>query len=296
VPQINAGVVNTGSGTVNVGRDAIGQAPQARTEPGNGGGSGPAVDVGVLTVLPLETRAVAGVLGRAPGYRTYQVEGGAQVHRARLSGGADGAVDVVAMQTVDRGPRSAALAYRALRQLFAPPLVLLVGVAGGIGKDVAIGDVVISDEVIYYDARRVGADGVRRRGQSQAVAPVLRNRLNEFFRRYGDWMPLGSGAAVRMHWGPIGSGDAVIADRYADIRRYLLEFNDKTLAVETEAAGVAQAFYEEVGTDHALRGWLTLRGVCDLADAGKDDRHQALAAYHAAEVMAHLLPLLKLRG
>jgi adenosylhomocysteine nucleosidase len=156
--------------------------------------------------------------------------------------------------------------------------------------------VVISDQVVYYDARKITADGVHRRGQSQAVAPVLRNRLNEFFRRHGDAIEVGSGTVVRMHWGPIGSGDAVVADRHADIRRFLLEFNDKTLAVETEAAGVAQAFYEEVDTDQALRGWLTLRGVCDLADAAKDDQAHTVAAYHAAEVMAHLLPLLKLTG
>lgn len=293
---VNIGAMHTGSGALVVGGDVIGQqvvhAPEPRPAPDGGG---PAVDVGVLTVLPLEMAAVAAVLQRAGGYRTFQVTGGAQVHRARLRG-ADGPVDVVAMQTVDRGPRSAALAYRMMRDLFAPPLVLLVGIAGGIGRGVGIGDVVISDQVVYYDARKVTVDGVHHRGQSQAVAPVLRNRLNEFFRRHGDTVALGSGTVVRMHWGPIGSGDAVVADRYAEIRRYLLAFNDKTLAVETEAAGVAQAFYEEVDTDHALRGWLTLRGVCDLADAAKDDEAHALAAYHAAEVTAHLLPLLKLTG
>jgi adenosylhomocysteine nucleosidase len=296
VAPVNIGALNTGSGRLTVGGDAVGQqvvqAPAPRTAPDPGG---PAVDVGVLTVLPLEMAAVAAVLQRAGGYRTFQVAGGAQVHRARLPG-SDGPVDVVAMQTVDRGPRSAALAYRALRQLFAPPLVLLVGIAGGIGRGVGVGDVVISDQVVYYDARKVAADGVHRRGQSQAVAPVLRNRLNEFFRRHGEEIEVGSGTVVRMHWGPIGSGDAVVADRHAEIRRFLLAFNDKTLAVETEAAGVAQAFYEEVDTDQALRGWLTLRGVCDLADAGKDDRAHTLAAYHAAEVMAQLLPLLKLTG
>jgi adenosylhomocysteine nucleosidase len=299
---MNIGASNTGPGSVVVHGNAVGKqinnapVPQHRSLPETSPGSGPAFDVGILTVLPLEMYAVVEVLQRASGYRTYQIEGGAQVHEARLAATDPGVLNVVAMQTVDRGPRSAALAYRTLRQLFSPPLVLLVGVAGGIRPVISIGDVVISDSVIYYDARRETPEGIRRRGQAQATAPVLRNRLNEFFRRHGDQIPLGGATSIRVHWGPIGSGDAVITDCSSDIRHYLSQFNEKTLAVETEAAGVAQAFYEEVQTDQALRGWLTIRGISDHADAAKGHAQHVTAAHHAAVVMAHLLPLLKLTG
>ena len=44
--------------------------------------------------------------------------------------------------------------------------------------------------------------------------------------------------------GPIGSGEAVVANKDAEIRSFLRRFNDKTLALETETGGLAAAFYE----------------------------------------------------
>jgi adenosylhomocysteine nucleosidase len=174
------------------------------------------------------------------------------------------------------------------------PLILLVGIAGGIRGDVEIGDVVIADEVIYYDARRETEHGPRRRGQSQPMAPVMRHRLHEFFRRYGNGLPLDDGGRVRIVRGPIGSGDAVVTDANSDIIDFLRRFNEKTVAVETEAGGLGQAFYEHIDTERALRGWLTIRGISDHADRLKGhDRHR-FAADRAALVMDRLLPLLRL--
>jgi adenosylhomocysteine nucleosidase len=45
-----------------------------------------------------------------------------------------------------------------------------------------------------------------------------------------------------------------------------------------------------------LRGWLTVRGVSDHADAGKRHAHHDLAATHAALVLERLLPYLLLTG
>jgi len=201
---------------------------------------------------------------------------------------------VVAMQTLDPGPRSAAMAYQRMKEEFAPQVILLVGIAGGIRPDLEVGDVVIADEVIYYDARREAGDGPHRRGQSQPMAPVLRHRVNEFFRRYGESIALSRREEIRMYRGPIGSGEAVITDALSDIIVFLRTFNEKTLAVETEAGGLGQAFYERIDTEGGVRGWLTIRGISDLADQRKGhDRHR-YAADRAALVMDLLLPLLKL--
>ena len=66
--------------------------------------------------------------------------------------------------------------------------------------------------------------------------------------------------------------------------------------METEAGGVGQAFYERIDEERSVRGWLTIRGISDLADKHKGyDRHQ-FAAQRAALVMDRLLPLLNLGG
>ncbi|MEV4624957.1 5'-methylthioadenosine/S-adenosylhomocysteine nucleosidase [Micromonospora sp. NPDC049523] len=302
----NIGALVTGSGSISVGGSAIGRQdnnyhpPEPPRRPaadaaGKDRLGGQRADIGILTVLPEEMVAVVDVLQRMTDYTSYQMFGGAQVHEASVRTD-HGTLRTVATQTLQHGPRSAALAYRDLRQHYQPPIVLLVGIAGGIRSKLDIGDVVISDEVIYYDARKETPTGILRRGQAQAMAPVLLHRLNEFFVRHRGTVRLDPDEQFRVHRGPIGSGDAVITDADSDIRIYLERFNDRTLAVETEAGGVAQAFYEEVNLDQTLRGWLTIRGISDLADRHKGHEHHDLAARHAAAVMERLLPYLWLTG
>jgi adenosylhomocysteine nucleosidase len=128
------------------------------------------------------------------------------------------------------------------------------------------------------------------------MAPALRYRVNEFFLRNGPTISLHSSESFGVFHGPIGSGAAVIANEDSDILDFLRRFNEKTLAVETEAGGVGQAFYEEIDSEQALAGWLTIRGISDLADRHiGHDRHQ-LASDHAAAVMDRLLPLLRMPG
>jgi adenosylhomocysteine nucleosidase len=296
---MNIGAINTGPGSMTVGT-AIGQQNNhSRATPESA--AGPRVpadrraDIGVIAVLSVEMRAVVHTLQRTGSYRTRQLHGGAQAHEAEFA--LHGArLRTVAMQALDPGPRSAVIAYHQLQKHYAPPIVLLVGVAGAIEAGIAIGDVVISDEVIYYDARREAADGVLRRGQGHRMAPVLRHRLNEFFRVHGEVLSDREGVPFRVHRGPVGSGDAVVTDRRSDIRQWLRRFNEKTLAVETEAGGVAQAFYEELAADTSHRGWLTIRGISDRADRHMGQEYHELAATHAADVLERLLPFLVLTG
>jgi adenosylhomocysteine nucleosidase len=283
--SLNIGAVATSGGRLYVGsavgRHCAGPAPKHPHR---------RADVAVLTVLTEELRAVVDVLGAHRDYRSEPLPGGGRLHEAVVRADC-GDLRVVATQALEPGPQSAAVAYRRLRDAVRPSVVLLVGVAGGIRPDVAVGDVVIADEIVYYDARRETVTAARRRGRSQPITPALRHRVNEFFLRYGATIALPAAGAVRVFRGPIGSGSAVVTDAGSDIARFLRRFNEKTLAVETEAAGVGQAFYEEIGP---VSGWLTIRGISDLADRGKGHRWHQLAADHAAAVMDRLLPLLAL--
>jgi adenosylhomocysteine nucleosidase len=287
-------ITNSGSFTVTQNNNEPGSSAPT-TAPAASADQAPArrADIGILTVLRQEMAAVVGVLERIPGYTTSQLRGGAQVHEAPYRT-EDGVLRIAAMQALEPGTESAASAYRSLRQHFAPPIVLLVGIAGGIRGDLEIGDVVISDEIIYYDPRRVTEEGIRHRGRIQAVAPVLRHRLHAFLLRHGPVVEPGPRERFHLFRGPIGSGNAVITHGRSDLRTWLAEVNEKVLAVETEAAGVAQSFYEEINVDPTLRGWLTIRGISDLADRGKGHSHHDLAAAHAALVMERLLPYLNL--
>jgi adenosylhomocysteine nucleosidase len=285
---VNNGMIATGGSTISNSTNHAGNIGWPRPDPA-AQRSPRRADVGVLTVLDQEIRAVLAVLRHLEDYREQRLRHGPLAREAWLPAAGGGRVRLAALQTLTRGTESAALAYRGLVEAYNPSIVLLVGIAGGVSPRVGIGDVVISDEVIAYDARRETAEGVRRRGQAQSLAGPLAHRLNDFFAAVPALRRDPAGNDYRIHRGPIGSGNAVVTDAGAEIRRWLETFNEKVLAVETEAAGVAQSFLETVGID-GPRGWLTIRGISDAADRHKGDDDHDLAARHAAEVMAMLAP------
>jgi len=249
-------------------------------------------EVCVLTVLPTETRAVVAVLRRMNGYRETRLSHGPLGHEAWTRSREGGTVRVAAAEMLDPDITAAALAYRELVEAYRPGIVLLVGIGGGVGRGVGIRDVVISDQVISYDAHKVTPGGTYRRGRSQSVEAVLGYRVKDLMRESGG-LHRGPSGQFTVHFGPIGSGSAVVADARSEIRLWLETFNEKVLAVETEAAGVAQAFRHSVAADRSVRGWLTIRGISDTADESKGDDYQDAAATNAAEVMASLLPYLQ---
>jgi adenosylhomocysteine nucleosidase len=257
---------------------------------------GPAVgpsraEVGVLTVINQEIQAIVAVLRQMYGYQERRLRHGPLAHEAWVADRHGPPVRVAAVQNLAPGNEQAALAYRDLVEEYNPATVLLVGVAGGIGKDVQIGDVVVADEVILHDFRHESPEGIHRRGRSQTISAELGHRLNEFFAAVPAEQPRPGDGSFRLHRGPIGAGNVVVADANSDIRRWLVDFHQKVLAVETEAAGVALSFHDSVRRD-GVRGWMAIRGISDRADAAKRHQFHALAAGHAAEVMAMLLPYL----
>ena len=297
----NRGVQNTGSGTINIGHGAIGDraivyagAREHREEATQGDESRRRADIGIITVLSEETRALATAL-QAAGSVDVRVHGdGSWCHEAEVS--ANGRqLNVVATQAADRGQRAAVLAFQRLQRHHAPTVVALVGIAGGVHPSVRLGDVVIAQEVIYYDLRKETAGGTFRRGQSRPVPITVRHAINHFFSSNGEPYvatftdPDGATRTGSVQPGLVASGEAVVADARSGIRRYIQSFNDKTLALETEAGGVAEAFHEMAG-DFGSGGWLSIRGISDYADADKSDDFHDIASWHAAAILIQMLP------
>lgn len=251
------------------------------------------LDVGVLTVLAQETLAMVEVFQRARNYRRER-RGAVVAHLASFAS-EDGHRDAVLMQTLDRGQRSAAAAYANLRQWYRPRAVALVGIAGGINENVDVGDVVIANQIIYYDERRVSAGQAHRRGEASLTPAGMKGTVNHLFSTYGEpfTMPSpGPRGEFKVLSGPIGTGGAVVTDSGSDIRAYLQSFNEKCLAVETEAGGLVQAAREDPHGPTHPADWLVIRAISDHADEHKGHRDHDLAARHAARVFERVVPLL----
>jgi adenosylhomocysteine nucleosidase len=299
----NRGVQNTGSGTININRSPIGDGgivyagrETAEVARNPGGRAARQADIGIITVLSEETHAMTTALARAASLRKRVCEDGSRCHEAVIDV-AGKSVRVVVTQAADRGQRPMVIAFERLRRYYAPAIVVLVGIAGGVHPAIRIGDVVVVQEVIYYDVRKETAAGTFRRGQGRPIPVAVRHAVNDFFSSNGEPYrmsivgPRGVARPCSVLPGPIGSGEAVVADADSEVRRYIARFNDKTLAMETEAGGLAEAFYE-MADGSGGSGWLAVRGISDHADAEKNDEHHEMAAWHAAVVLLELLPYL----
>ncbi|MEU6823290.1 hypothetical protein ABZ921_21870 [Streptomyces atriruber] len=320
----NYGIENSGSGNVTInGATAMGvgtsvtqhgvapgasaaEAVRATPEPAEDRSARePAWDAGVVTVLSVETRAVIDALSKWGAHAVTRTRQGVvfheftrEAHEADAAHGAHGArqdddrrtVRVTVTQSLLPGQHSAGSAVEQLRRAYAPRLIVLVGIAGSIHPDARLGDVVVAQEVIHYEPRRVTPDGVLRRGRAHTVTAGVQHAINSFFTAHGEPWALPESPGHRALRGPIGSGEAVLADVRADERRYLREYNDKILAVETEGAGLATAVHASLGGADAAQAWLVVRGISDAADSDKNDSHHEIASRNAAFVFGSLLP------
>lgn len=293
----NEGIMNVGNGVqdlrnVAVGHGAsvhIGQQDARRDT----AALGDTWHFGIVTVLPKETKAVIDVLGlRDDG------SGGQRFYTGRFLTQA-GASYLVATQPTGPGQRPIMAALTNLRERYDPAVIVLVGIAGVIHTDVALNDVAISTRVVYYDSRKNWRGRTVRRGQELVAPAALTHSVNAFFTAAGDPASLpgfdGSTGGFRVFHGPIGSGEAVLADPDDDIRRFLTDYNDKTLAVEMEAGGLAQFCHDTTTRRGDPLGWVVVRGMSDRADEHKDDHHHDSAAVNAAQAFKYLIPYIRPR-
>ncbi|MBB5962543.1 hypothetical protein [Planomonospora venezuelensis] len=249
-------------------------------------------DVGVITILGKEASAVHAVLDlqRAQTGDLPFFEGTVNVRGT--------VTRVAAIRALSQGQRSTVVAFDHLRRHYNPAIIVLAGIGGGIHADTALGDVVVTTRVVYYDLRKETPEGRKRRGEEREAPSAVGHAINSFFTDYGEPARFqitddeGVTRDYRVHAGPIGSGDAVIADAESEIIRYLKAFNDKILAVDMEAGGLTQAFHEQDGSQ-AVRGWIVVRGISDDASPRKNDDYHDIAARHAATVLRNLLPYLR---
>ncbi|MFD6294313.1 hypothetical protein ACFWFU_05840 [Streptomyces sp. NPDC060235] len=250
---------------------------------GNLGEDPPTPDVVVFTALAEEHRAVLAAL--APCVR--HPWRGQDLHMANV----DGLQILVIPRSGMGNVGIAEIAARAIG-VWNPAKLLLVGIAGGIrdaGDDLRLGDVLVPDKVIGFEHARVSAAGTSPRYEpyrpdwdllstAQAVVPeewvlpsLVRPRVGAAPDR----------AAPRAHFGPVLSGEKVIAgDAILDVP---LKAWPKALGVEMESLGVALASYR------GGPGFLMVKSVCDFADAQKNDDWHDYAAATAAQFSVAVL-------
>jgi adenosylhomocysteine nucleosidase len=216
--------------------------------------------LGILAALPQELgdlieamRAESGVRTVTHGQRDYHI------------GTVHGTPCVVTLARV--GKVAAAATVSALIHAFDVEAVVFTGVAGGVGSDVRVGDVVVASTLMQHDIDasplfprfEVPLLGMTRFAADTALADRLAAACERFVAEEGAACAARFGThAPCVHRGLIVSGDQFVAS--ATAVNALRDALPDALAVEMEGAAIAQVCYE-YGVPCAV-----VRTISDTAD------------------------------
>ncbi|MFF2939592.1 purine phosphorylase [Streptomyces niveus] len=234
----------------------------------------------ILTALNLEYQAVRKKLA------------GPHVHRHERGtrfevGTVQGTSCRVALGLTNKGNHSAAVIAERAIQEFSPAAVLFVGVAGALWDTAKLGDVVMATHVYAYHGGTSEDDGLKARPRVWEAAHGI-SQLGSHLARVNDWADETSGGrrAPQVRFGAIAAGEVVQNSKISAEARWIRQHYNDALAIEMEAAGVAQAGHLN-GAPVAI-----IRGISDRADgtksSEKDRNWQPRAAANAAAFATRL--------
>ncbi len=235
----------------------------------------------ILTALNLEYQAVRQKLASL---QTHRHERGTRFE----VGTVQGTSCRVALGLTSKGNHSAAVIAERAIQEFSPVAVLFVGIAGALWDATRLGDVVMASHVYAYHGGTGEDDGLKARPRVWE-APHDISQLASHLARLNDWAGSASGCedAPQVRFGAIAAGEVVQNSRISAEAKWIRQHYNDALAIEMEAAGVAQAGHLN-GAPVAI-----IRGISDRADGTKnstDDRNwQPQAAANAAAFAIRLI-------
>lgn len=164
---------------------------------------------------------------------------------------------------------------------------MFVGVAGALWETARLGDVVMATHVYAYHGGTGEDDGLKARPRVWEVAHGI-FQLGSHLARVNDWADEtpGRGRAPEVRFGAIAAGEIVQNTKISTEARWIRQHCNDALAIEMEAAGVAQAGHLN-GAPVAI-----IRGISDRADGTKssaaDRNWQPRAAANAAAFATRL--------
>lgn len=248
----------------------------------------PLLDFAILTALTEEFRCLTSLLPAAT-----EVHEGRTWYRTRLQSDHGVNYEIVLAHQDKMGPLDALQLTTAVIDRWDPSHILLTGIAGSFDKDLRLGDVIVSQQVFYYDPAKAAEGGLqyrpegypcsvslirqahaisvsleeteawRRAAQDSAKSKVdrvvFRNR-----KRQEDARAALQAHRPSFHVGAVASGSLVITDPAK--KKELLRLHGKLLGTEMEGAGVMHAAFF-IG--EAPKSAIVIKGISDAADKTK---------------------------
>lgn len=212
----------------------------------------------ILTAMNVEYKAVQAQLSGIT-VRTHPI--GTRFEVGHLG---DGACRV-ALALVGKGNQAGAVLTERAVAMFGPAAVIFVGVAGALRPHLHLGDVVVASHVYAYHGATSEDDGTTARPRTWELAHRA-YQIAAHVERDVDWARgrPGESPAPRVHFGSVAAGEIALYSATSDVRQWLREHYNDAVAVEMEAAGVAQAGHLNDGLPTIM-----VRGISDYGDKTK---------------------------
>jgi nucleoside phosphorylase len=179
---------------------------------------------------------------------------------------------------------------------FRPRLMAMVGICAGRFEKTGLGDVIVGDPCWDWGSGKIDSEkNVPRFRPAPHHVELDTDICAEMKEICSDVELLARIKAqargrkprdeLRVHFGPLASGAAVVANN--TVFDGLLDQHRNLLGIEMEAYGIVTACK---GSGRPRPGAIVLKSVCDFADKDKDDDFQEYAAHTSALLLFHCAP------
>jgi nucleoside phosphorylase len=251
-------------------------------------------DLLVITAIAIELAAAKKVFGIGEDVPARYSKNGIHFWPVTIQR-ADGHLSCVVASLGNPGNVNASAITTLLLSELNPKKVLMMGIAGGRRKKLSLGEVILSERVVYYEGAAAQAGGtlalrpeMQRPGLSTQqdlnayfATASLPDRLQERAEKLGFAIPAESTAgdvAVRLMVSPatIASGELLVRD--PEVFAGFQGIHEKALVAEMEAYGVFDACEKQNVPV------LVVRGISDYGDTTKDNTFHKVASEAAAIV------------
>jgi nucleoside phosphorylase len=165
-----------------------------------------------------------------------------------------------------------------------PSAVIMVGIAFGVDKKKqAIGDILVSNQILPYELQRVGESTNHSRADKAHASPHLISWLRQAELDWED-------ANGKVRFGLVLSGEKLIDN--ITFKDTLVRDAGEAIGGEMEGAGLYSVCSNE------KKDWILVKAICDWADGNKGknkDKNQKKAAENAAAFVLHALQTIPLK-
>ena len=178
------------------------------------------------------------------------------------------------------GKVNAGICAQILADVFSVDAIINTGIAGSLNKNINIGDIVLSTDVVQHDMDATGFG--YRKGQIPQM-PVFFFNADDNLRRLAAEVCKEVNPDIQVFEGRIASGDQFVCDQ--DVKnRIVSEFS--AYATEMEGAAIGQAAYlNEIP-------FLVVRAISDKADGSAQmdySEFEKAAVYHSVRLTLNML-------